>query len=680
MTTSETSPSNRLASEASAYLRQHMTNPVDWYPWGSEALEKARNEDKPLFVSIGYSACHWCHVMEHESFENEETAQQMNRDFVNIKVDREERPDVDQIYMDTIVSLNGQGGWPLSVFCTPDGRPFYGGTYYPPEPRHGMPAFREVLTAITDAYRNQRDQVETMAERILGALSSRGTGQATGMPGAPEIETAAKKLLERADTQHGGFGDAPKFPTPTQLEFLLCALDFTDEDLRQKILHHCTFTAHQMARSGLYDHVGGGFHRYCVDRSWTIPHFEKMLYDQGLLLRSYMETWRRGGSSDPDLLWPVRETAEYLRREMAAEDGGYFASQDADSEGEEGLFYVWSPPQIDQALGAKAADFRNAYGVTERGNFEHGTTHLIDRERAARSQFEAERETLRQIRSRRIAPATDHKRVASWNGYAISGLAKAASLLADPNLLEEATRAADFVIERMSDDEGRLLRVYNEGRAQIGAFLDDHASLLDACLELHRAGAGDRFLKTGLRTASAITQRFFDPELKDFFFTASDGEPLAFRPRSDHDGATPHASGLAALGLLRIGELSGETEMSGVARSVIGAHASYIERQPEAFPTLLRAVALDQRGLGVAVILGAADCPRRRALADRARKGLAPDDVIVCVEPGQPAPIGVAASWLLGREPKAGQSTAFLCRGTTCSLPVTTPEDLGNLL
>ena len=582
--------------------------------------------------------------------------------------------------MDTVIRLNGQGGWPLSAFCTPDGRPFYGGTYYPPERRHGMPAFREVLAAISDAYGTQRDQVETMAERIMTALAARPQREDDAFPGAASIEAAAERLFDRADTQHGGFGEAPKFPTPTQLDFLLCALDFVPDDLGQRLLEHCTFTANAMSRSGLYDHVGGGFHRYCVDRSWTIPHFEKMLYDQGLLMRTYLETWRRGGEADPDLLWPIRETATYLMREMTAEEGGFMASQDADSEGEEGLYYVWQPAQIEEALGAQAAAFSEAYGVNERGNFENATTHLVDRERAAREKWAGERETLRQIRTHRVPPATDQKRVAAWNGYAISGLARASGLLGDASLEAAATRAADFVIEHMVDESGSLLRVFNEGRAHVGAFLDDHASLLDACLELHRAGAGDRYLDVGLRTAHAISERFFDPAVDDLFFTPNDAERLAHRPRSDHDGATPHATGLAVLGLLRMGALSGQEPMTQIARRVLASHAPYLERQPEAFPTLLRAVALCCRGLCVAVVLGPQESETRARLAARARHLLHPDDAVVSLEAGQPAPPGVDPAWLKGREVPAGQAAAFVCRGTTCSLPVTRPEDLETIL
>ncbi len=683
VTKAATKSQNRLANEASAYLRQHMDNPVDWYPWGEEALSLARDKDKPILVSIGYSACHWCHVMAHESFEDPETAELMNRLFVNIKVDREERPDVDQIFMDTVTRLTGHGGWPLTVFLTPDGRPFYGGTYYPVEPAHDLPGFKQLLVSLEHALRSRKNEVDETADQILAALAARPVGEAETPPGPHNVVRGAREIMASADAQHGGFGAGPKFPTPVNLEMLLTALDFLPAEERVSALGHCVFTCHEMARRGLYDHLGGGFHRYCVDGDWTIPHFEKMLYDQGLLLRAYTETYRRIGCPDDDdeLLWPVRETVDYLRRQLVDPElgpaGGFCASEDADSEGEEGIYYVWRPEQIEQELGDEAAEaFNAAYSVTLHGNFEHETTQLVDVARAARGDFLEQRQTLLKKRSQRVPPATDHKRVASWNAYAISGLARAGSLLGDDSMLTDAAAAADFVLREMTDADGRLLRIFNDGRASVPAFLDDYAAMLDACLDLYRAGAGDRFLASAGRFATNIARHFFDANDNDLYLTAADGQPLVHRPRSDHDGATPHATGLATLGLLRISALSGEDEWLDIATRVILTHAYMLERAPQAFPTLLRALALCDRGLSVAVIVGSAEDPAREALANRARKVLHPDDGVVVSAPGAPCPAGLADSWLAGREPEDGRATAYICRGVTCSLPITDPDAL----
>ncbi len=666
---------NRLAGETSAYLRQHMHNPVDWHPWTPEALERARREDRPLLVSIGYSACHWCHVMERESFEDPETAALMNRLFVNVKVDREERPDVDQLYMDTVVRLTGHGGWPLTVFCTPDGRPFYGGTYFPPEPAHGRPSFRQVLEAVDRAWRERRAEVEESAGSILQALRTRPRGVASAPPGADGLAQAARELLRGADPEHGGFGGAPKFPMPASLDGLLAGLPLLLPDERRACLSFVLLTCREMARRGLYDQLGGGFHRYCVDAAWTIPHFEKMLYDQGQLLRTYTEAFRVSG--DEELVWPVRETVEYLGREMTAAEGGFHASQDADSEGEEGRYFVWRPEEVVAVLGpARGAAFCAAYDVSEAGNFEHGTSHLVDVARRPREELAPERGELLAARRRRVPPATDTKRVAAWNGLAISGLARAASGLDEPGWLRDAAAAADFVLKRMRDAEGRLLRVFAEGRAAVSAFLDDHAALLEACLDLHRAGAGERFLAAAEGLAEEITRRFFDPDEGDLFLTPGDGERLPERPRSDADGATPHSAGLAALGLVRFAALAGRRDLERVAERVIRSHAYRAERMPAAFPTLLRAAALAERGPVVAVIVGEAEASDTRALADRARRVLAPEDAVVVVDPRAPAPRGLDPAWLAGRDAVGGRATAYLCRGTSCSLPIQQPEAL----
>ena len=668
---------NRLAAESSAYLRQHMHNPVDWFPWTPEALALAQRADKPLLVSIGYSACHWCHVMEHESFEDPETAALMNELFVSIKVDREERPDLDQIYMDTVTRLTGRGGWPLTVFCTPDGMPFFAGTYFPPEPRHGLPSFRQVLLGVAQAYRERRGEVQTSAQQILAALAERPGGAVQNPPGAHTAEQAALRMLQTADTEHGGFGSAPKFPTPCNLELLLAALDALPERKAREALEHVVFSCREMARGGVYDQLGGGFHRYSVDARWAVPHFEKMLYDQGQLLRVYAEAWRRSGASDDDLLWPVRETADWLRRELRAPEGGFFASVDADSEGEEGVFYVWTPAQVEAVLGAEAAAaFCRAYGVSERGNFEHAATVLADVARGPRADHAASRASLLAARANRIPPATDRKRVAAWNAITISGLARAGSVTGNDDLLADAVAAADFVDTRLRDGAGRLMRVWNDGRASVPAFLDDLACWLEAALDLHRAGAGERWLGVALAAADDIAARFYDADEGDLFLTPRDGEPLVHRPRSDHDGATPHSTGLAVLGLLRVADLAGRSDWLAISERVIATHAYVLERAPHAFPTLARAVLAAARGLCVAVIVGAPDAPATVALAARARRVLDPGDAVVVVAPGAPAPRGVAASWLAGREPRAGRPTAWLCRGVTCSLPIVEPGEL----
>ena len=669
-------PTNRLASEVSAYLLQHSQNPVDWYPWGPEALDRARREDRPLLVSIGYSACHWCHVMEGESFEDETTAEMMNAYFVNIKVDREERPDVDQIYMDAVVRLNdGQGGWPLTVFCTPEGEPFFGGTYYPPEPRHGMPSFSQVMEAIHDAWTNRRDEITQAADRILEAI------QSPTAPGEPSpvtighVSQASALLMQQADGEHGGFGQGPKFPTPTNLELQLAALDLFPKEQAEPIAKQLLLTAQKMARGGLYDHLGGGFHRYCVDGTWTIPHFEKMLYDQGLLLRFYAELIRRG-SPTGDLAWPLRETVEYLRREMTSPEGGFYASQDADAAGVEGSYQVWTPDQIQAVLGDQADAFCQAYGVTATGNFESGQTHLTDQAREPRTHFQAEREALRVARDERVAPETDRKRVAAWNGYTISGLVRASEALDDPAVLEDAMAAMDFVLDEMVDESGRLYRVFNAGRASVPAFLDDHAALLDASLDLYRAGAGEHFLTTALHFAQEIGDRFYDAQSGQLFYTAVDGEPLVYRPQTDHDGATPAAAGLAAVGLLRLGQLSGLQVIEKQADAIIDGQGEFVNRAPHALPTLMRAAALRLRGVSVAVIMGDPEDVATRALAHRARRVLLPDDAVVSLAPGEARPVGIAAHWLEGREPLEGRPTAWVCRGRTCSLPANHPDEL----
>ncbi len=670
---------NRLASETSDYLRQHMHNPVDWWPWGAEALDHARAEDKPLLVSIGYSACHWCHVMERESFEDPEMAALMNEHFVSIKVDREERPDVDQIYMDTILRLQGHGGWPLTVFCKPNGEPYYAGTYFPPEPRPGLPSFRQILLGMARAWREQREQVNANARQILDSLREQPEGVASASPGSDLLALAATQLLENADPEHGGFGSAPKFPTPANLELLLASEPFVPEARVREIRDFLLRTCQEMSRRGLFDQLGGGFHRYSVDEHWGIPHFEKMLYDQGQLLRIYADLWRRTGEKDDDLVWPVLETASWLQREMAADEGGWFASQDADSEGEEGKFYVWSPAEIVDVLGEeRGRAFSEAYSVTETGNFE-GRNALWDLPRGPRPDFENERAELLTARAKRIAPSTDRKRVTAWNGYTMSGLAYAGSVFARPELVGAAARCADFILTRARDDRGRLVRIFAEGKAKVPAFLDDTAGMLSACLDLFRAGAGEAYLNHAIELAEDIVALFFDEKEGDLFLSPSDGERLPHRPRSDHDGATPNSTGLAALGLLRTSELTGREDLRLPVERILGRHAFVLEKAPTAYPTLLRAASLAESGLSIAIIVGDPEADATRAMAERARRALAPEDAVVVLADPERAPARLDPGLTANRPALDGVATAYLCRGRTCSLPLTDPDQLNEL-
>jgi len=677
---------NRLAGESSAYLRQHMHNPVDWHPWGEAALARARAEQRPLLVSIGYSACHWCHVMERESFEDEQTAALMNQHFICIKVDREERPDVDRLYMDALLRLQGHGGWPLTAFCRPDGSPFHAGTYYPPEPRHGLPSFRQVLEAVQRAFHEQRERVDHTAQQLLRVLAERPRGAATGTPACELLVSAARALMQGADRAHGGFGAAPKFPTPTQLEVLLAVQELASpvataarlpEAEARDALNHLLLTCQEMSRRGCYDQLGGGFHRYCVDAHWGVPHFEKMLYDQGQLLRIYAELWRRRGGEE--LLWPVRETAAWLRREMCGAEGGLYASQDADSEGEEGRFYVWTPADVQAVLGEKRSDaFCSAYAVTHGGNFE-GRSVLWDLARGPRGNFAAERAELFAARARRAPPDTDTKCLLGWNALAVSGLAHAGSVTGDGELLRFALRVANFARERLRGENGRWFRVFAEGRAKVPAFLDDLAAWLAACLDLQRAGAGLHWLDLALEVAGEICQRFFDPAEGDFFLTAGDDDTLPHRPRGEPDGATPDAGALAVLGLLRAAAISGRTELRNTAEQVLATHAAALQRAPGAFATLLRAAVWAERGLATAIIVGAEDDSQAQALATRARQLLAPEEAVLLVPPGA-QPAAVDAELLAGRTLRDGRPAAYLCRGASCSAPVTQPAELGAAL
>jgi uncharacterized protein YyaL (SSP411 family) len=578
---------NALAQESSPYLRQHAENPVEWLPWGPVALERARLEDKPLLVSIGYSACHWCHVMERESFEDPATARLMNERFVCVKVDREERPDVDALYMEAVQTMTGQGGWPLNVFLTPEQLPFYGGTYFPPEARHGMPAWPQVLQAIAESWEANREEIRTGGERLRELLSGGSQLSASSQPlQQGELEQALAGLSQSFDARNGGFGRAPKFPQAPVLELLLLG------DGNAMALT----TLHAMASGGIHDQLGGGFARYSVDASWTVPHFEKMLYDNALLARAYLHGWQR--SQDPRLREVCVDTLEWTLREMRGPERGFYSALDADSEGVEGRYYVWSVAQLAEVLSVDDARTASAWlGVTDQGNFqdphhpEPGLNVLTDRGATPDEQTRRRiREQLLAARERRVRPPLDDKRLTSWNALMISALAEASSALEEPRYLDAARMCADFLQTQMRDDRGRLLRTYNDGHAKIDAYLEDHAFLLEALIALFEASCEERWFRQAIVLADEMIARFADSEHGGFYSTASDSEALIVRRKDLDDSPIPSGSSSAATGLLRLSQLTDKDDYERHARDTIALVAEIAPRHPIAFGHMLQAM------------------------------------------------------------------------------------------
>ncbi len=579
---------NALAAETSPYLRQHAENPVDWLPWGPPAFARARAEDRPLLVSIGYSSCHWCHVMERESFEDPRTAALMNESFVCVKVDREERPDVDALYMEAVQGMTGRGGWPLNVFLTPEQLPFYGGTYFPPDARQGMPAWTQVLQAIAEAWSENSAEIRAGGERLREHLSGGALRRPSSDPldDAP-LGDAVARLEESFDALHGGFGGAPKFPQASVIEFLL---------LRHERTMALT-TLRTMASGGIHDLLGGGFARYSVDDTWTVPHFEKMLYDNALLARAYLHGWQASG--DRGLLEVCVDTLEWALREMRGPEGGFYSALDADSEGHEGRYYVWTVAEMRKVLGADTDAALAWLGVSERGNFldphhpEPGLNVVEDRGPSPPGPVrERIRTRLLQAREARERPALDDKRLTSWNALLISALADAGTTLGVERglrYLDAAVACAEFILGEMRDENGQLLRTYNDGQAKIGAYLEDHAFLLEALIALFEANCEERWLEEAVALADTMIARFADPELGGFFSTASDGEALIARRKDLEDSPIPAGSSSAAMGLLRLAQLTGESEYERHAVSVLRLLTDIAPRHPSAFGHLLQA-------------------------------------------------------------------------------------------
>ncbi len=677
---------NRLGSERSPYLLQHKDNPVDWYPWGEEAFARSRAEDKPIFLSIGYATCHWCHVMERESFESPRIAEALNRDFVPIKVDREERPDVDDIYMNAVQTMTGSGGWPLSVFLTPDRKPFYGGTYFPPDDRWGRPGFLSLLTSVSNAWKTRRDDMEASAAELLAHLTDAAAGAPRGAAAGPEVlDVAMRDMARQFDPVHGGFGGAPKFPPAMRLELLLRRFARTG-DAEARAMAEKTLT--KMAAGGMYDQIGGGFHRYSVDAQWLVPHFEKMLYDNAMLARVYLLAGRAFENPAHDRV--ARETLDYLLREMTPEEGGFFAAQDADSGGEEGTFYVWTPRQLEEALGKDAAAIVAArFGVTEAGNFEGGGTVLsvvrslpeVARE-ARRSVEEVSailadaRRTLYDVRRRRVAPATDDKLLTDWTALAISAFALGGRLLREPRYEEAARKAADRILTRCRRD-GELLHRERGGEAGIPGFASDYAYLIEALLDLYEATFEARYFREALALHQEFEKRFADPRGGYALATeAHDG--LILRPREILDAATPSSNSVAAMNLLRLHAFTGDAAYRDRAESIFSMLSAYLEHASSAVPRLLCALDWATGRPREVVIAGEKGRPDFEALRDAAFSSDALNRVLAHADTARS--LEGVSPLVEGRAPENGAARAWVCEDFACSRPTGDPAELAAAL
>jgi uncharacterized protein len=648
---------NRLANETSPYLLQHKDNPVDWYPWGAEALERAREEDRPIVLSIGYSACHWCHVMERESFEDDATAAFMNEHFVCIKLDREERPDLDAIYMEACQAMTGHGGWPLNVFLTPEQVPFYAGTYFPPQPRTGMPSWLQVLEAVVDAWEKRREEIRADSDRIVQALQGGARLQPSNDPmQAGVLDEAVEGLRTSYDAHYGGFGGAPKFPPASAIELLL----------RRGETEMSVHTLRAMASGGMYDQVGGGFARYSVDRYWVVPHFEKMLYDNALLARAYLHGWQVSG--DELLRRVCCETLDWALREMRGPEGGFQAALDADSEGEEGRFYVWSIAELREVLGELADEAIAYVGATESGNFE-GANILVRASEDEPESLPEIRRRLYEVRAERVWPGRDDKRIASWNALTIAALADAGAVLERPDYLDAARDCAAFVLAELRDADGRLLRTWKDGEARLNAYLEDHAFLVEALLVLYEATFEPRWFAVARELADTMVERFADDERGGFFETSSDHEQLIARRKDLEDHPIPAGNSSAAYGLLRLAALTGEHEYERRAVSVLRLLHPIAPRHPQAFAHLLQA--LDFHFASVREVALAGDDVR--ALERVVRSRFRPHVVLAGGEPD-----GVPL--MQGREPVDGRPAAYVCERFACQRPVTEPDELAALL
>jgi uncharacterized protein len=671
---------NQLTNESSPYLLQHANNPVDWYPWGEEALTKARTENKPIFLSIGYAACHWCHVMAHESFEDEETASLMNEHFVNIKVDREERPDLDAIYMQATVAMTGSGGWPMSVFLTSDLRPFYTGTYFPPVRRYNMPAFKDVLRSLEKVWREQREEVDRVGDQVLQHIQPQLLGQAESSLSPETLEAATKSLLETYDWGYGGWGPAPKFPQPMSIEFLLRRA-LSDSPQQEQILKAAQHALDAMSRGGMYDVVGGGFARYSVDNFWRTPHFEKMLYDNAQLALVYLHGYLVTG--EVKYRWVCEETLDFILREMTHVDGGFYSSLDADSEGEEGRYYVWTQQEMEKILGLDFEFFRAAYGITPQGNWEGKTIlqrALDNSSLAARFKMDTEamhaklaesHSRLLEARNLRVRPGTDDKILVMWNALALTAFAEAARYLGRQDYLDAAIRNARFLLDNLYVTD-RLRRSWRDGQARHNAYLEDYAGLILALLALYQSDPNREWYTTALIFADEMVTHFSDPN-GGFFDTRDDHEALLVRPKDLQDNATPSGNSLAALALLQLATYGDRTKWRGTAEDMLASAQNALLRYPTAFAQWLSAADFAIGPTREVAILGDLEAAETRALVRTLWKGYRPRQVaaISAFPPGPGSPALLLDRPLLHNEP-----TAYVCQGFVCLQPVNSPAEM----
>ncbi len=681
---SGTHHANRLLHEKSPYLLQHAHNPVDWYPWGEEAFKKAREEDRPIFLSIGYATCHWCHVMERESFEDPEVARLLNDSFVGIKVDREERPDVDQVYMAVCQDLTGGGGWPLTIVMTPDKLPFFAGTYIPRENRFGRVGMLELLPLLAEYWRDRRPELARVASSITTSVQRLSTSRRGAALGEETLASAHRTFARLHDSIHGGFGGPPKFPTPHNLSFLLRHWRRTGDD---STLAMVETTLRAMRRGGIYDQVGSGFHRYSTDIEWLVPHFEKMLYDQALLALAYVEAWQATGKDE--YAATSHEILEYVLRDMTSPEGAFYSAEDADSEGVEGKFYVWTEDQLREVLDPDEVDLaREVYGVRAEGNFSDETIgaaaganilHLSgayeDPERV-----EAVRQKLFAAREKRVRPLRDDKVLTDWNGLMIAALARAAQAFGDTRYSEAAGRAARFVLDNLRDSKGKLLHRWRDGEAAVVASLDDHAFLVWGLTELYEATFDVRWLEEALALNDEMLARFLDTEGGGFFFTPGDGEALLVRAKSIHDGALPSGNSVAALNLLRLGRLTGRPHLERQAADLMSAFAGDVADTPASHAHLLQAVDFSLGPTYEIVIAGHPLAEDTRAMVEALGKVFLPNKVVVLRPPGPEPDIARVVEYVAPMDSIGGRATAYVCRGYECQMPTTYPAVMMQLL